>query len=268
MNNTTPDQSRTPTGRYADHLRAIRSLVSPLQWETICDVFKEQDALDPSRTPELPEPAGFQYLIRQRDANGNPMHETTKLFGPAFTEDQLREYGRACVAAERDRVAFNQQTQKQALKSLSENAQALGLDYVPRDVQDAEPVADDWYTTESGSLAVDWSHDLSRQLSLILKKDGTVAYAAFIDGKKLHGANAMTPEFYDVLRELVAQPPSGGAEDARDAARYRVLREALLDDASERWAAFTAQPEPQNADQFDAAIDAAIDAMLAKGERK
>ena len=41
-----------------------------------------------------------------------------------------------------------------------------------------------------------------------------------------------------------------------DAERYRALRDALLDDESEAWEAFTQQPEPKSAADFDAAIDA------------
>ena len=42
-----------------------------------------------------------------------------------------------------------------------------------------------------------------------------------------------------------------------DADRYCKLRAALLDDTSECWESFFEQPEPTNADEFDAAIDAA-----------
>ena len=55
-----------------------------------------------------------------------------------------------------------------------------------------------------------------------------------------------------------AREAAAALEAAReDAERYRALRDALLDDESEAWEAFTHQPEPKNAADFDAAIDQA-----------
>lgn len=60
-------------------------------------------------------------------------------------------------------------------------------------------------------------------------------------------------EMIATLREAAA-----ALEAAReDGERYRALRDALLDDESEAWEAFTQQPEPKNAADFDAAIDQA-----------
>ena len=73
-----------------------------------------------------------------------------------------------------------------------------------------------------------------------------------------HGARngVMTPdpEGPFVRYEDVAAALEAAREDA---ARYRALRDALLNDESEAWEAFIQQPEPKNAADFDAAIDQA-----------
>lgn len=96
---------------------------------------------DQSRTPELPEPAAWKFL-----------HADQIKLQPVYTAGQLHEYGRACVAAAllqgcgachdkcEDRGGecrleaespMPELTPKEALQALSENAQELGLDYVP-----------------------------------------------------------------------------------------------------------------------------------------
>lgn len=316
---------------------------------------------DQSRTPELPAPVAWMSKSYCPWLNGGfawvfstctvrPREESA----PLYTEDQLREYGRACVAAAMaapefkvgdrivwtsdygdefhgvvtevsdaisadldNRVAkiekfssryFRHETASPAPDVHPESVcgsckgenpgpwsapndlwnQIVGSPYgilcpncfinlanemgvtnvwdvapriTPPDVQEAEPVADDWYTLESGSIAVDWDHDLSRQLSIILKKDGSVAYAANVNGKKMHGPNAMTPEFYDVLRELVA--PSCDAEDAR---RFRALLDAMFDNNDGQWRIFwQAICRARTRDTYIKAIDAA---MLVRGDGK
>lgn len=61
-------------------------------------------------------------------------------------------------------------------------------------------------------------------------------------------------------REVLARVQALASYHARlqaDADRYCKLRTALLDNTSECWESFVEQPEPTNADDFDAAIDAA-----------
>jgi hypothetical protein len=74
---------------------------------------------------------------------------------------------------------------------------------------EAETQGGDWYTrTDTGSVCIDWDADPKRQLSLICKRDGTVGFAAYIDGERVRGPDAMVPEFFDVLRRLATPPPS------------------------------------------------------------
>jgi hypothetical protein len=82
---------------------------------------------------------------------------------------------------------------------------------------EAETQGGDWYTrTDTGSVCIDWDADPKRQLSLICKRDGTVGFAAYIDGERVRGPDAMVPEFFDVLRRLATPPPSAAPQAAGD----------------------------------------------------
>lgn len=89
----------------------------------------------------------------------------------------------------------------------------------------------DWYEDEdTGSIIVDFDFvsDHSRQLSLILKANGEVAYAAYINGTRMNGADAMTPEFYSAIRMLAASPQQEpGAVDGL--VRWDLLPSYLID---------------------------------------
>lgn len=82
-----------------------------------------------------------------------------------------------------------------------------------------------------------------------LRRDESFAALALLSRMRMacgDNGTRMQDELEDYLREL-----------KRDADRYRCLRDALLDEQSEQWEAFTSQPEPKDANDFDAAIDAA-----------
>lgn len=70
------------------------------------------------------------------------------------------------------------------------------------DGKQAIPDAGDWYKNEdSGSYVVDWDADPQRQLSIMLKPDGKVAYAVYVEGKRFHGPDAMNTGFMEAIRE-------------------------------------------------------------------
>lgn len=95
----------------------------------------------------------------------------------------------------------------------------------------------DWYEDEdTGSRIVDFDFvsDHSRQLSLILKANGEVAYAAYINGTRMNGADAMTPEFYSAIRMLAASPQQEpGAEGLRDAISASLYELSLVGEGRE-----------------------------------
>ena len=59
----------------------------------------------------------------------------------------------------------------------------------------------DAYVVDSGATCIDWDEDPKNQLSIILKKDGTVAYAAYYHGQQSWG-NAKGPKFMAALLQF------------------------------------------------------------------
>lgn len=237
-------------------------------------------------------PGKFMYFDHE------PVH--LKTYDPLYTIDQLREYGRACVAAAighyddvsvpADCILVTDEdgcfriepvtslTAQQALKALSENAQELGLDYVPaegsresrmvtvRRDQDGKPTV--WCDPEIVDLVAalnDAGIGTVASCSGHGEKPGNIALA---DGRELIIASS-----YEEARrvEHLAQPPSGDAEDVRDAARYRWLRrhdawkEYDMYIAGSVGATFVADGTGRATATDGASLDSAIDAaMLAR----
>lgn len=98
-----------------------------------------------------------------------------------------------------------------------------------------EVVQPDWYTTHSGTHEVDWDADPARQLSIMLKPDGSVSYSVLVGDQRFSGHDAMSDEFRDAVaawaitpQSLAAAPAASGGEGGiRDA--YEGAREDLLD---------------------------------------
>jgi len=64
----------------------------------------------------------------------------------------------------------------------------------------------DWYTRkDTGTHHFDLDDDPQRQLSIMLRRDGTVGFAVYAEGQKFHG-DAASPEFWQALAALTQQP--------------------------------------------------------------
>lgn len=85
----------------------------------------------------------------------------------------------------------------------------------------------DWYISESGSYVVDWDEDPNRQLSIMLKPDGTVAFAIYANGERIHG-NAMSQEFWRGLRLLLTQPVPNVKETGESLTRRAVTPDKYI----------------------------------------
>lgn len=62
---------------------------------------------------------------------------------------------------------------------------------------------DDWYTMD-GVHHFDLDNDPQRLLSIMLKPDGSVVFAAYVNGRKFSG-NAMAPEFRHAIKALAEE---------------------------------------------------------------
>jgi len=75
----------------------------------------------------------------------------------------------------------------------------------PQEAQEGE-----WYTNpDTGSHCVDWDGDPKRQLSILLKNDGSVGFAAYAYGQRFHG-DAMSEDFWHALAALASPQVQGG----------------------------------------------------------
>jgi hypothetical protein len=66
----------------------------------------------------------------------------------------------------------------------------------------------DWYTSDQGSHIVDFDQDSANQLSILLKRDGTVSAVTTRDGKRSVGGYGLD-EVADVIRQWSAPAGSG-----------------------------------------------------------
>jgi hypothetical protein len=52
-----------------------------------------------------------------------------------------------------------------------------------------------WAYVHEGTICIDWDRDPKRQMSIMVLKDGAVCWAIYLNGERLNGPDADTPEF-------------------------------------------------------------------------
>ena len=122
----------------------------------------------------------------------------------------------------------------------------------------------DAYISHHGSICVDWDDDPKRQLSIMVRPDGRVLFAAYVNSEKFHGG-IKTPVFWDALRALSAAPaaPKGGVVDEAMVDRAAVAFAEVMQ-FQDRW------PDDYDNDQrrdLLAGLTAALTAALATQEQ-
>lgn len=217
---------------------------------------------DQSRTPELPVAVATIQIDSDMVTFGRVRGIDTVCDGLhyLYTLDQLREYGRACVAAAAKGVS------KDACQQVINDAFHGGLGvmridpssitHTTPDVQEAEPVVDAEYTpvSEAHEAAIDEALGLTKMV---------LRFPTELMATLRSEADAKGVVLAAHIRDRLTKPPSGDAEDAR---RFRALLDAMFDNNDGRWRIFwQAICRARTRDTYIKAIDAA---MLAKGEGK
>lgn len=176
--------------------------------DVVCDnCAASEDGAMPGEPPSPPETPAQVYL-HERGA------VATQEWQDGFNEAVRHLFVQPESGASEDGVPDEMEAFQNAMEDAHGYRPQLWATGVPMNGRDADrfdgwqlarrlAASGDAYVSEQGSVTVDWDDDPQRQLSIMVKRDGSVSFAAYANGQRFSG-DAKSPEFWRALSALAA----------------------------------------------------------------